>query len=155
MKEKKAFPARKNPPRESMSVRVAPRLKQLLNDSAAVHRLTPARWIERVLWASKEVQEALLHSASPSNLPEPAPVDLYTLDEITLAHLTLLARATHHLEQIARVVDHCRRERQVVDEMRLAETLHSVKDQLDRLRPLHLAQPASATIRKAVAESTP
>ena len=154
MKEKKAFSARKDPPRETMSVRVVPRLKQLLVDSAAAHGLLPAPWIERVLWASKEVQEALLQSASPADLSKSVPAPLYTLDEITLAHLTLLARATHHLEEIARVVDQCRRERRVVDEMRLAEELHMVKDQLGRLRPLHLACRASCSAM-AVDQRTP
>ena len=151
MTNKKALFNSKNPPRESVSTRVSPRLKQLLIDGAAAHGLLLAPWIERVLWASEEVQQALLQNASPSDLP--VPVRRYTLDEITLAHLTLLARSTNYLEEIARLVDLCRRERWVLDEMRLAESLHAVKDQLARLRPLHLARKSTGSMTESAGET--
>ena len=75
------------------------------------------------------------------------PTPLYTADEITLAHLALLAQATHHLEAIARAVAQAPRERLPLDVMKLAELLHAVKGQLDRLRPLHLARKAALRTR--------
>ena len=133
--------APKKPSRDLISARVSSHLKQLLVDSAESHGMQLGPWVERLLWAANEVQQVLLQSTEPSKLP--APVSLHTLDEITLAHLTLLARSTNHLEEIARVVNQCRRERLALDEMRLAESLNAVKDQLGRLRPLHLTRKAS------------
>lgn len=147
MSKKSASPAGKKAPRVLISARVSTRLKQLLVDSAELHGLQLGPWVERLLWASKDVQQALMQSAANSDLS--VPVSLYTLDEVTLAHLTLLARATNHLEEIARVVVRCRLERWVLDEMRLAESLHAVKDQLEKLRPLHLARKTSGARKEA------
>ena len=140
MRKRKALSSVTKLAREPMSVRVAPRLKQLLTEGAAAHGLALAPWVERVLWASKEVHESLLQSSSSLDMPTSVPTPLYTADEITLAHLTLLAQATHHLEVIARAMTQAPRERAPLDDMKLAEALHAVKGQLNRLRPLHLAR---------------
>lgn len=147
MRKKKVLSSVTKLAREPMSVRVAPRLKQLLIDGAAARGMALAPWVERVLWASGEVQKTLLQSASPLDLSTSVPTPLYTADEITLAHLTLLARATHHLEAIARAVAQAPQERLPLDVMKLAESLHAVKGQLDRLRPLHLARKAALRTR--------
>lgn len=151
MKNKSGSPAGKKAPRVLISARVSTRLKQLLVEGAELHGLQLGPWVERLLWAAEEVQQALLQSPASSDLPVPA--SLYSLDELTLAHLTLLARATNHLEEIARVVDRCRRERWVLDEIRLAESLHAVKDQLGRLRPLHLAHKVSGATKETLGKT--
>ena len=147
MSKKKVLSSVTKITRETMSVRVAPQLKQLLAEGAAARGMSLAPWVERVLWASKEVHESLLQSFSPLDLSTSVPTSLYTADELTLAHLTLLAQATHHLEAIARVMTQAPRERAPLDDMKLAEALHAVKGHLDRLRPLHLPRKAALRTR--------
>ena len=147
MRKKKVLSSVTKLAREPMSVRVAPRLKQLLTEGAAARGMALAPWVERVLWASKEVHKSLLQSSSPLDLSTSVPTPLYTADELTLAHLTLLAQATHHLEAIARIMTQAPRERAPLDDMKLAEALHAVKGHLDRLRPLHLPRKAALRTR--------
>jgi hypothetical protein len=148
----------KKPARIPVSVRMAPRLKKLLAVSAAAHGMDFAPWVERVLWASVEVQKMLIEGDLASDLPAPAPVPvpvpvpvrLYPVEETVLAHLMLLARATNYLERLTLVIDQCRRERWVLDELCLAEALHRVSHELMRLQPLRPVRKSSGRGHKAI-----